>query len=145
MSRVSGLGYIGATVTQYEPWHRLLQEVYGLEERSDTAAATHHYRLDAQHHRLALYEGERDAIAYVGWEVETRDALRALAAHLSDNGVVVETGDAALAAERAVMELIVFAAPDGVRTEAFFGPRQDSAPFTPTRAGRLSSTNSTTP
>ena len=35
----------------------------------------------------------------------------------------------ALCEERAVMELIALAGPDGVRAEVFFGPKLDATPF----------------
>jgi 2,3-dihydroxybiphenyl 1,2-dioxygenase len=133
MSKVSGLGYLGATITDSGSWHRLLSTVYGLERRGDTPKGVHQYRLDEQHHRLALYEGDSDKIAHVGWEVETREDLRTLAAHLSENGISVEPGEARLCEERAVMELIACTGPDGLRTEIFFGPKQDAVPFAPAR------------
>lgn len=131
MSKVTGLGYLGATITDPESWHQLLLTLYGLERRTDSPDGIHQYRLDDQHHRLTLYEGADDKIAHVGWEVDTREDLRLLAAHLSENGVEVEAGEPGLCEERAVMELIVCRAPDGVRTEIFFGPKQDAMPFTP--------------
>ena len=123
MASVSGLGYVGCTITDYAPWHQLLLTLYGLQRRDDSPAGVHHYRLDEQHHRLALKEGAEDKLAYVGWEVETREDLRTIAARLSENDIQVEGGERDLCAARAVMELIVFEGPDGVRTEVFFGPR----------------------
>lgn len=131
MSRVSCLGYLGATITDPESWHRLLSTVYGLERRDDSPGGVHQYRLDEQHHRIALYEGDSDNVAHVGWEVETREDLKTLEAHLLKNGIAVDRGEARLCEERAVMELIVCNGPDGVRTEIFFGPKQESIPFTP--------------
>ena len=131
MSKVSGLGYLGAKITDPESWHRFLSTVYGLERRGDSPEGVHQYRLDEQHHRIALYEGDSDNVAHVGWEVETREDLEMLAAHLSKNGIAVEPGEARLCEERAVMELIACTGPDGVSTEIFFGPKQDAVPFTP--------------
>ena len=96
MSKVSGLGYLGATITDPGSWHRLLSTVYGLERRDDSPQGVHQYRLDEQHHRIALYEGDTDNVAHVGWEVETRENLRSLAAHLSENGIAVEPGEVAI-------------------------------------------------
>ncbi|MFT4562339.1 MAG: 2,3-dihydroxybiphenyl 1,2-dioxygenase [Gammaproteobacteria bacterium] len=131
MASVSGLGYVGCTITDYEPWHQLLRTVYGLQRRDDSPTGVHQYRLDDQHHRLALKEGTEDKLAYVGWEVDTREDLRTIAARLSENDIQVEGGERDLCAARAVMELIAFEGPDGVRTEVFFGPKQDSTPFSP--------------
>ena len=133
MAAVSGLGYVGASITDHSAWQRVLETVYALERRSDSAPGVHQYRLDDHHHRLALYEDDKDALSYVGWQVDSREELAALAARLNDNGVDVERGDGALCEQRAVMDLIAFAAPDGVRTELFFGPKQDAAPYSPGR------------
>ena len=46
MSRVSGLGYAGATITDAPAWHELLRTVYGLERRTDPRGGLHQYRLD---------------------------------------------------------------------------------------------------
>jgi 2,3-dihydroxybiphenyl 1,2-dioxygenase len=131
MASVTGLGYVGCTITDYQPWHQLLRTLYGLQRRDDSPAGVHQYRLDEQHHRLALKEGAEDKLAYIGWEVGTREDLRIIAARLSENDVRVESGERDLCAERAVMELIAFEGPDGVRTEVFFGPKLDSMPFSP--------------
>jgi len=131
MAKVSSLGYVGWSITDAEAWHQLLVNVYGLERRDDSPPGIHQYRLDGQHHRLVLREGETDKLVYIGWEVDTRDALRELAAHLADQGIAVEPGEAAICAERAVMEMIAVTGPDDVRHEIFFGPKQDAAPFSP--------------
>jgi len=125
------LGYVGCTVTNADAWQHLLRTVYGLERRTDSPDGVHQFRLDEQHHRIALYEGDVDKLAHLGWEVDTREDLRELAAHLSDNGIEVEPGETALCEARAVMELIVVKGPDGVRNEIFFGPKQDATPFSP--------------
>ena len=131
---VSALGYVGCTISDTAAWDAYLDLVFGLEKRTDSPAGVHQYRLDDQHHRLALIEGNTDALAYLGWEVETREELHALAKHLEDHGVAVEAGDANLRTDRAVMELFVLEAPDQVRTEIFFGPKQDFIPFNPKHA-----------
>ena len=131
MSRVSGLGYVGGPRTDAPVWHELLRTVYGLERCSDSRGGLRQYRLDEHHHWLALQEGDVDKVAFVGWEVETREDFREISARLSENDVAVEPGGRALCEERAVMELIAFAGLDGVRTEVFFGPKLDATPFAP--------------
>src|SRR6202041_1651258 len=60
--------------------------------------------------------------------------LDELAAHLEKNGVKVARGSRALADERRVRDLIVFADPVGNRLEAFYGPEIASDPFKPGRS-----------
>lgn len=133
MAKVSGLGYVGWAISDTDAWHVLLQSVYGLERRRDSPAGVHQYRLDDYHHRLAFHEADSDRLLHIGWEIDSRDALREIAQDLSAKGLAVEPGESALCRERAVMELIAVSGPDGVRNEIFFGPKQDAAPFSPSR------------
>ena len=66
MSRVSGLSYVGATITDAAPWHELLPTVFGLERRTDSRDGLHQYRLDEHRPRLALEEGDVDKVPSSG-------------------------------------------------------------------------------
>ena len=133
MSKIKGLGYIGCEVTDFSAWDSLLDTVYGLEQRADSGKSLRHYRMDDNHHRLALHKSNSNKLKYIGWEVEFQGDLDNLAAELSDKGIAVEAGSAALREERAVMDLFVVSGPDDIRLEIFFGPVQDLKPFTPKR------------
>ncbi len=133
MSKIKGLGYIGCEVTDFDAWDSLLDTVYGLERRADSGESLRHYRMDDNHHRLALHKSNSNKLKYIGWEVEFQGDLDNLAAELSDKGIAVEAGSAALREERAVMDLFVVSGPDDIRLEIFFGPVQDCKPFTPKR------------
>jgi len=71
--------------------------------------------------------------SFYGWEVADAAALDALAARLDAAGVTVTRGSAALAAERHVKDLIVFADPIGNRLEAFHGAAVAAEAFRPGR------------
>ena len=133
MSKIKGLGYIGCEVTDFDAWDSLLDTVYGLEKQADSGKSLRHYRMDDNHHRLALHKSNSNKLKYIGWEVEFQGDLDNLAAELSDKGIAVEAGSAALREERAVMDLFVVSGPDDIRLEIFFGPVQDLKPFTPKR------------
>lgn len=133
MSSVSALGYIGCAIKDAKGWDRLLTRIYGLERRGDSPKGMHHYRLDEYHHRLTLHEAHRDRLEYLGWEVDTQEDLERLAEHLRANGVKLNRGNAKLREERAVMDLVWCTGPDKIRSEIFFGPKQDYQPFTPQR------------
>ena len=133
MAKIKGLGYIGCEVTDLRAWDKLLDGVYGLERRRDSGVQVRHYRMDDNHHRLALHKADRDRLKYIGWEVESQEDLERLAAALSDKGLEVKAGSASLRARRAVMDLFAVSGPDNVRLELFFGPLQDFQPFTPQR------------
>ena len=133
MSKIKGLGYIGCEVTDFAAWDSLLDTVYGLEKRADSGKSVRHYRMDDNHHRLALHKSDNNKLKYIGWEVEFQGDLDNLAAELSNNGIEVTPGSTALREQRAVMDLFVVSGPDDIRLEIFFGPVQDFKPFTPKR------------
>ena len=133
MSKIKGLGYIGCEVTDFNAWDSLLDTVYGLEQRADGGKTVRQYRMDDNHHRLALHKSNHNKLKYIGWEVEFQGDLDNLAAELSDKGIKVEAGSADLREQRAVMDLFVVSGPDDIRLEIFFGPVQDFKPFTPKR------------
>ena len=133
MAKVKALGYIGCDISDAANWQRLLKEIFALERRPDSPDGVHQYRMDDQHHRLALYDSGSDALRYIGWSVETKQELDTLAESLTAKGIKVEWGGRERCAERAVMDLIALEGPDGVCIEIFFGPVQEFKPFTPSR------------
>ena len=133
MSKIKGLGYIGCEVTDFNAWDSLLDTVYGLEKRADSGKSVRHYRMDDNHHRLALHKSDNNKLKYIGWEVEFQGDLDNLAAELSNKGIEVTPGSADLREQRAVMDLFLVSGPDDIRLEIFFGPVQDFKPFTPKR------------
>ena len=133
MSIIKGLGYIGCEVTDFNAWDKLLDTVYGLERRGDSGKSVRQYRMDDNHHRLALHKSQNNKLKYIGWEVEFQGDLDNLAAELSDKGMEVKAGSASLREQRSVLDLFVINGPDDIRLEIFFGPVQDFRPFTPRR------------
>ncbi len=133
MSKIKGLGYIGCEVTDFNAWDKLLDTVYGLERRADSGQTTRQYRMDDNHHRLALHKSNHNKLKYIGWEVEFQGDLDRLAGELDDKGIAVEPGSPELRERRAVMDLFVVEGPDGIPLEIFFGPVQDFKPFAPKR------------
>lgn len=129
MAKVKALGYIGCSISGVKAWEKLLLDVFALEKRSDSPGGVLQYRIDGNHHRLSLYKSKKDKLEYLGWELETQDALDELAHELTASGVKLQRGDAKLKTERAVMDLYYMDGPDAVRNEIFFGPLQDFVPF----------------
>jgi 2,3-dihydroxybiphenyl 1,2-dioxygenase len=128
-SEIEALGYLGLEVSDVAQWRTFAADVLGLQV-VDRADGTVDLRMDHYATRIRLHEGPRDDLAYAGWEVRDAAAVEALALRLGDAGVVVEYGDAALAADRRVAGLIRFVDPEGNAHEAFYGPLQKTnAPF----------------
>ena len=90
--------------------------------------------MDERHHRFTLYPSDANSLAYVGWEVDSRDEFFALFGQLKGDGVAVEQASAEVKRERAVMELMQFLNPDGAMQEIFYGGLEDNQLFKPSRA-----------
>ena len=89
--------------------------------------------MDDRKQRVIIDADGGQGIGYFGWEVADAVALEALATKLESAGVKVARGSRALADERHVKDLVVFADPAGTRIELFHGPEIASTPFTPGR------------
>jgi len=132
---VSRLGYIGASTTDVAAWRKFSTEVLGLEVSPDSSERLLYLRADERHHRLGIHRGDRDDVAYIGWEVANHEALEAASGELEKNGVKVEAATASELAERHVLELVHFACPHSdVRMELTVGNKTQFNPrFHPTR------------
>lgn len=134
MASVTRLGYIGLNVTDIKQWEPILIEVLGLEARAREPGAPLQLRMDEKHHRFTLYPSSTNSLAYVGWEVDSRDDFFALYEQLGRDGIEVAQAGDELKRERAVMELMQFKNPDGALQEVFFGGLEDNQLFRPARA-----------
>ena len=130
---VTALGYVGYEARDTTGWDGFLLDIFGLERRADSSETHRQYRLDEHHHRISIRSSSQDRVAYVGWEMASRETLSMLEAHLRERGVAVERGSQALAGERAVLDLLCFENPDGMPHEAFVGLGIDDKPFRPAR------------
>ena len=90
--------------------------------------------MDDRKQRVIVHTDEDEGPSFYGWEVADAAALDALAAHLEKSGVKVARGSRALADERRVKDLIVFADPIGNRLEVFHGAEVTTEPFKPGRS-----------
>lgn len=134
MTRVTRLGYIGLNVTDLKAWEPIMLQVLGLEPLALQKDGALKLRMDERHHRFTLYPSKTNSMAYVGWEVDTRDDFFALFEKLKRNDIQVVEGTDEEKEERAVMELMRFANPDGAVQEVFFGGIEDNQLFRPSRA-----------
>jgi 2,3-dihydroxybiphenyl 1,2-dioxygenase len=90
--------------------------------------------MDDYHHRIIVHPDPSDDLTLIGWEVEDDKALDELAAQISAWGIKVEPGTPEEAARRAVYKLIKFRDPNGIPSEAYFGPLKPNHPFKSPRA-----------
>jgi 2,3-dihydroxybiphenyl 1,2-dioxygenase len=125
---LASLGYIGVRSLKMADWQRFATDLLGMQQ-VDAGAKVSAFRMDDRKQRL-IVSGEGDeGLDFMGWEVDTPDALDALASRLENAGVAVQLESMALADQRHVARLISFEDPEGNRLEAFCGPEIASEPF----------------
>lgn len=130
---LQSLGYAGFRTSQMEDWERLAVRGFGLQ-LVDKSRSTLTFRMDDRKQRVSVYsDGTSDQPSYFGWEVADAAALAALCKRLDERDVPYAQGSRALAEERHVKDLIVFADPAGNRLEAFYGGEIATDPFVPGR------------
>ena len=121
--KIRGLGYVGFNTDDLAGWRSLAEDRLGFMpagaipdvETKDSL----YYRIDERRWRIAVHRHATPGLAYVGWELQDRDALAAATDHLTRCGVEVERHGPKAA--RGVSDLIAIVDPSGNRHELFFG------------------------
>ncbi len=129
---IQALGYVGIRSEKLEDWNGYATRFLGMQ-LVDKSSTTLSLRMDDRKQRVIVNAGA-DGAGFYGWEVADRAALDALGARLEHAGVAVVRGSRALADERRVKDVIVFADPIGNRLEAFHGAELAAEPFRPGRS-----------
>src|SRR5438552_15313467 len=122
---LNALGYVGIRTRNLEDWASYGTRFLGMQ-LVDQSRGTLALRMDDRKQRIIVHTDEDDGPSFYGWEVADTAALAALAAHLEKSSVKVARGSRALADERRVKNLIVFADPIANRLESFHGPEVPS-------------------
>lgn len=131
--QLQALGYVGIRAGDLDEWATYGTRFLGMQlvEKSRGTLAL---RMDDRKQRVIVHAGADEGPAFYGWEVADAAALDALAAHLEKSTIKVGRGSRALADERRVKDLIVFADPVGNPLEVFHGAETISEPFKPGRS-----------
>lgn len=130
---INALGYVGIYISDPAAWDRMLTDVFGMAMTTHTDGSIA-VRMDERPYRLTLMPCERDAVAYIGWEVADQTELDKVAARLRAAGVQLEQGSAEACLLRDVAALFRFVDPaSGVPTEIVTGVAVAPTPFTPSR------------
>lgn len=120
MIDIRGLAYVVAQSTNLEQWRDYAQGVLGMMVAPAPGGGLY-LKMDERDFRFAIEPGARDAYLASGWEVLDAAAFDVALAHLSEQGVVFERGDAELCARRRVNGLVSFSDPAGNRQELVWG------------------------
>lgn len=129
MKAVIELGYVGIEASDLNAWQRFAVDLLGMQ----LASADEHrlvLRTDNRAQRIVIEKGQRDDLAFAGFECANTDHLKAMAEHIRAQGFVIEEGSPELATARAVEALYVTEDPEGNRVELYCGPAITDAPFT---------------
>ncbi|MFY0610179.1 MAG: VOC family protein [Hyphomicrobiaceae bacterium] len=129
---ICALGYLGVCSDKLDDWSGFAGRLLGMQE-VDRAGQSLAFRMDDRRQRLVVSNEPGETLAFMGWEVETKDDLQLYAARLEAAGVAVTAGARELADRRFVGELIVCEDPAGHRLELFHGPMIATDPFEPGR------------
>ncbi|MFV3092349.1 VOC family protein [Pseudomonas sp. GW6] len=122
MSGIDTLGYIGFTARDISAWKTFAPEVLGLQIAQELEDGTLVLRADLHQRRIIIHPGERDDIAYVGWECRSSDDLKQLRDALRAAQVPFDEVGRQAANDLGVREVIRFHDLDGVLIEAHYGP-----------------------
>lgn len=129
---IRSLGYIGLNATDIEAWRKWGTQIIGLGLNDPTPEVSAlsrsrqkidgalYFRMDDRQQRINIYPGERDELAYIGWELGDRIGFRKALEHLDAIGYAYEVGSEELALERGVQGLAVLYDPAGYRHEIFY-------------------------
>ena len=130
---LQALGYIGIGTDRLEDWTSYATRFLGMQ-MVEASRASLALRMDDRKQRVIVRADGANGASFYGCEVADAAALDAFAARLERCGVKVARGGTALADERRVQDLIVFADPAGNRLEVFHGPEIAGEPFRPGRS-----------
>jgi 2,3-dihydroxybiphenyl 1,2-dioxygenase len=129
---VEALGYFGIRSSNLEDWAAYATRFLGMQLVDKTSGMLS-LRMDDRKQRVIVNADTEGGAAFFGWEVADAVALNSLAARLESSGIATAHGSRALADERRVKDLIVFADPLGNRLEAFHGAEISAEAFRPGR------------
>lgn len=125
--RVTQLGYLGIDVSDQGAWEQFANGVLGLQSNGAGPDGALYLKMDENHHRITLHPGDRDDLAYCGWEVVDAGSARVVAKRLRSQGVrVTECAEAQVRA-RGVAGLLTATDPNGLINEIYWGATRERA------------------
>jgi extradiol dioxygenase len=130
---IKALDYIGFVSPLADDWRVFGTEVLGMQLADDGPGGEVRLRLDSLPARICITPGVANELGYLGWSVESSDALIDTIDAVRAVGIAVHQGDATLATLRCAVEVAWFVDPVGFRHELALGLQQDTTAFVPGR------------
>lgn len=127
---IDQLAYLGFEVSDTASWQTFATDVLGLTVANAQPDGGFALRMDTHEQRFVVSPGERDDLAFVGWQVESEGVLEDLGRHLSDSGFDVTEGTPDEATSRRVQRFLRFRDPGRIPVELCVGAQLADTPFT---------------
>ena len=134
---IRSLGYAGFAAKDLESWRTFASGLLGAQvcdAEVPGGGKALRLRLDAKCQRMLITQSSEDLGAYLGFEVEGRDALADAQRRLAAAGITVQHGSPQEAAFRGVDAFFRLTDPMGQAIELFCGLADDAQAFVPSRA-----------
>ena len=129
---INALAYLGIHSDKLEDWSAFATQLLGMQ-RVDQSRGVLSFRMDDRKQRLSVSNESGEVLAFMGWEVSSKNDLELYASRLEAKGHEVKLGNRSLAQLRSVEDLIVFNDPSGNRVELCWNPLDSSDKFVPGR------------
>src|SRR5688500_13753285 len=110
-----GIGYIGLNVPDVAASSDFATSVIGLAQVPSPVAKSAYFRADDRSWRVALHQGDRRGIAYVGFEVLDEHAYQVALEHLEAEGAGPKQASQDELTARAVRDMVYVHDPSGLR------------------------------
>lgn len=128
----TSLGYLAVASPDAKKWLEFGPEVLGMEAvEADTGSVL--LRMDDADHRIAVQQGDRNRMLYMGWDVGSEDALEVVKELLGKRGIPFEVGTDEDRGARGVLGFLALKDPSGLRHELFYGQKVVPGSFRPGR------------
>lgn len=129
---INALAYLGIRSDKLDDWSDFAGRILGMQkiDRGSTALA---FRMDDRMQRLLVSNEPGDTLAFLGFEVDSREDLQYFAAKLEAAGYEPHSGAGMLADRRFVTDMVWFLDPMGNRVELVHSPMLATDPFKPGR------------
>lgn len=121
MSYLKNINYLIFGSRRISEWHAFFTDFLGMEVRSQPDGGFK-VRMDEQAWRFIVKPCDSEDLWTAGFQVQSRDQLRAFEEHLYAHGVDFTRATEAELAERQVEDMIWFRDPQGLRLEAVCNP-----------------------
>ena len=129
---IKALGYLGIRSDKLEDWSSFATQLLGMQ-MIDQGRQDLSFRMDDRQQRFSVTNEPGESLAFMGWEVTSKNDLDLYASRLDEAGHDVKRGNRSLVEKRFVEDLIVSKDPGGNRIELCWNPWESSENFAPGR------------